>query len=134
MPADSVTQAARAAGDALADLLEAIALAQSAPEPPRNEPPLLLTFEAAGLELGVSRTTVFGLVRDGVLRAVTLPGMQDRRIRRSDLEDFVAGLPGSDSAGMRKARRSLTDAGPSLAAMTEPPSATTRNTVNVVAG
>lgn len=51
---------------------------------------LLLTVKEAAWVLQVSRTTVYELIYAGVLLSVKIGTC--RRIRRSDLEDYVQGL------------------------------------------
>lgn len=52
--------------------------------------PLLLTVKEAAWFLQISRTTVYELIYAGVLLSVKIGNC--RRIRRSDLEDYVQGL------------------------------------------
>ncbi len=76
--------------------------------------PMLLTFAAAARELGVSVSTVQRLVRRGALATVPLDTGQGavppRRIRRSDLAAYVAGLApaGPDIAELAAAAPPLT--------------------------
>ena len=56
-------------------------------DPPRS---LLLSYEGAADELAVSESTVKRLVRNGDLPTVSVGGVP--RVRRSDLEQFVANL------------------------------------------
>ena len=51
---------------------------------------LLLTVEQAAAELHIARRRVFELIRDGELRSVKIG--RSRRIRSSDLADYVAQL------------------------------------------
>jgi excisionase family DNA binding protein len=51
---------------------------------------LLLTVEQAAAELHIARRRVFELIRDGQLRSVKIG--RSRRIRSSDLADYVAQL------------------------------------------
>jgi excisionase family DNA binding protein len=53
---------------------------------------LLLTLEEAGAELRVSEDTVERMVAEGDLLAVRVGKKGRRRIRRADLERFVARL------------------------------------------
>ena len=56
----------------------------------RMRPPgLLLTAAEAAQMLGVGRSKLFELTASGKLVAVAVPGLADRRWRRSDLERFV---------------------------------------------
>ena len=57
---------------------------------PHHDLVLLLDFDGAGQRLGVSARTVRRLVADGRLPAVDVGGC--RRIRASDLADYVEGL------------------------------------------
>jgi excisionase family DNA binding protein len=52
--------------------------------------PLLLTVKEAAWILQISRTTVYELIYAGILSSVKIGSC--RRIRRSDLEDYVQGL------------------------------------------
>jgi excisionase family DNA binding protein len=52
--------------------------------------PLLLTVKEAAWILQISRTTVYELIYAGVLLSVKIGTC--RRIRRSDLEDYVQSL------------------------------------------
>jgi excisionase family DNA binding protein len=52
--------------------------------------PLLLTVKDVARILQISRTTVYELIYAGVLLSVKIGNC--RRIRRSDLEDYVHGL------------------------------------------
>ncbi|HSR82680.1 MAG TPA: helix-turn-helix domain-containing protein [Streptosporangiaceae bacterium] len=58
--------------------------------------PMLLTISEAGRELGVSLTTVRRLISSGKLQVVELDTGKSmapsRRIRRTDLIEFVRGL------------------------------------------
>lgn len=53
--------------------------------------PVLLTIKAVAIKLSVSQRTVWRLVSEGRLTCVRLGG--STRVRREDLEAFVAGLP-----------------------------------------
>ena len=53
--------------------------------------PELLTYSQAAAQLGVSLSQVQRLVRAGDLPAVTV-GKVSRRIRRTDLADYIASL------------------------------------------
>lgn len=50
---------------------------------------LLLTVEEAARELRVSRSTMFKLIGSGEVPSLRL-GNNARRVRRADLEDYVA--------------------------------------------
>ena len=58
--------------------------------PAATHPTLLLRVEEAATELRVGRTTMWNLVRDRAVPSVKVQG--SRRVRRSDLEAYVAGL------------------------------------------
>jgi excisionase family DNA binding protein len=62
--------------------------AQPGAEPSRQT--LMLTVEDAALELGVSRTTVYELIRSGQLASVKVGTL--RRIRATDLATYAASL------------------------------------------
>ena len=55
-----------------------------------TEPAALMSVQEVAGFLGVGRTTTFQLLADGELISVKVRG--SRRIRRSDLEAYVAGL------------------------------------------
>ena len=60
-------------------------------------PPALMTLDAAAAFLGLSRSSLARLARDG--RVVSVRPFKERRFRRADLEAFVAGLePARDAA------------------------------------
>jgi excisionase family DNA binding protein len=65
-------------------MIEDIALQQGLPV--RK---LLLTVPEAGMVLSISRSKVYGLLASGSLPSVCIG--RSRRIRVSDVEDFVAG-------------------------------------------
>lgn len=56
-----------------------------------SAPPMLLSVAEVAAELGCGRDTVYTLLSDGALPSVRLGGRL-RRIRRDDLEAFVAEL------------------------------------------
>lgn len=56
-----------------------------------NPPPLMTVAQVATL-LSVRKKTVYGWIRSGRLRAARLPGGTDLRLRRSDVDAFVAEL------------------------------------------
>jgi excisionase family DNA binding protein len=89
MPADRRITAALAALDAAREVLAAVA-EEPAPGPSSTRP-LLLKFGEAAAEAGLSRTAIFEAVKNGELVAVECPGTT-RRIRRSDLHEFVERL------------------------------------------
>ena len=60
---------------------------------------MLLTVEQTAAELHIARRRVFALIRDGLLPSVKIG--KSRRIRSSDLADFVAQL--SDGASQMSA-------------------------------
>jgi excisionase family DNA binding protein len=75
--------------------------------PPRDVgDPLMLTYEEASLKLGVSRTHLYELMRDGEIRSLKL-GPQVRRIPLTELEDWLK---------RQEAEQWGTDANPSEAA------------------
>jgi len=92
MPADARAVAVLTALDAVR---EALALMLDDDEQREGNalraPALVLKFDEAARELSASRTAVFEAVKRGDLPAVEIPGA-GRRIRRCDLEDYVAGL------------------------------------------
>lgn len=53
---------------------------------------MLLTAEETARELRIARRRVFEMIRDGDLPSVKIG--KSRRIRRSDLSDYVARLAG----------------------------------------
>ena len=57
---------------------------------PTRPAPMLLTVEQAAAELGIGRTTMYALIRDGVVDSVRIGRL--RRLRRSDLATYVAQL------------------------------------------
>lgn len=65
--------------------------------------PMLLTFSEAAREMGVSLTTVRRLIKAGKLPVVELDTghsmAPSRRIRRTDLIDYVRGLEPAHAAG-----------------------------------
>lgn len=89
---DAMTRLARS-GQAATHLDPVADLAEYAPVTP-----LLLTKAEAGEALGISTRSVDRLIADGRLTAVRT-GTASVRIRRSDLENYVASLdPVSESA------------------------------------
>lgn len=70
--------------DALAEELGSLTAAPSVP------PPTLLTVEQAAELLGISRSRVFALVKDGSLRSIKLGA--SRRIPRGALDELVETL------------------------------------------
>ena len=58
--------------------------------------PMLLTVEQAAEWLGVGRTTMFALLRDGEVRSVQIGRL--RRIRPADLQTYINGLCAVDAA------------------------------------
>ena len=56
-----------------------------------NSPPLMTVAQVATL-LHVRKKTVYGWIKAGRLRAARLPGGTDLRLRRSDVDTFVAEL------------------------------------------
>lgn len=91
MPADVLEAALASLDAARVALAKAIEIQVEDEVPHAPKPAMLLTIPEAGGELGASRTWIFGAVRDGVIPAVTIEGL-GRRIRRQDLEAFVASL------------------------------------------
>jgi excisionase family DNA binding protein len=66
--------------------------AKEASGPATADAPLLLNMVQASRALGVSRTTLWQMVRDKRIPCVeVIPGL--RRIRHSDLEQYVRGIP-----------------------------------------
>lgn len=63
---------------------------------------LLLRPAAVAAALDVSERTVDRLLASGALASVRVSGT--RRVRRADLEDFVAGLPSRDNEGSSDAQ------------------------------
>jgi len=59
-------------------------------------PKLLLTVEEAAERLGIGRTLVFALLRNGELHSVQIGRL--RRIRPADLEAYTARLSTESSA------------------------------------
>ena len=51
---------------------------------------MLLTIEQAAAELGIGRTTMYALIRDGLIESVRIGRL--RRVRRSDLASYVERL------------------------------------------
>lgn len=69
---------------------------------------ILSPMEAAA-SLGIQRTSIYRLVREGRLRAVTIPGISGIRFLPADLDAYVAtALPvaPSDDDGRRSRSRS----------------------------
>ena len=64
--------------------------------------PVLLGRPAAARCLGLSLSTLDGLVSDGSLRSVMVRGR--RMIRPADLRDFAAGLPAAPGRGAAQDR------------------------------
>jgi excisionase family DNA binding protein len=64
--------------------------------PPAATPAALLTVEQAADQLGISRSRVFTLVRDGRLRSVKLGA--SRRIPRAAIDELVEGLANCQTA------------------------------------
>lgn len=54
--------------------------------------PRLLTYEQASRELGVSRSTLYKLLREGTIRAVEL-APQVRRIEAVEIDRYIAACP-----------------------------------------
>jgi excisionase family DNA binding protein len=65
-----------------------------------------LSYEEVAAELGVSRTTIERMVRDGRLRGIRV-GERKMRISRDDLDRFLEGpgKEGDGQAGSRETRR-----------------------------
>lgn len=59
---------------------------------------MLLTLDEAADQLRLSTRQVERLAKDGTLPTVTVPDTRGRRVRRSDLEEFVANLQPSGAA------------------------------------
>lgn len=77
--------------------------------------PALLSADDAAAWLGVSRSSVFRLVRQG--RLVAVRPFRELRFRQADLEAFVAGLePANSRAGSVPAKAGSPDTGASHAA------------------
>jgi excisionase family DNA binding protein len=91
MPADARMAAALATLDAAREVLAAVLDDEGHDCNVPPSPRLALKFDEAAQELGASRTAVFEAVKRGDLVAVEIPGA-GRRIRRCDLEAYVAGL------------------------------------------
>jgi excisionase family DNA binding protein len=78
--------------------------------------PALLSADNAAAWLGVSRSSVFRLVREG--RLIAVRPFRELRFRQADLEAFVAGLePANPRAGSVPANAGASDRGPSRAAI-----------------
>jgi len=54
---------------------------------------LMLTVEEAGHELRLGKTATSALIKSGVLPSVKIGG--SRRVRRTELEAYINGLPAS---------------------------------------
>lgn len=52
--------------------------------------PMLLTIDETAAELRIARRRVYELINDGRLKSVKIG--KSRRVRSSDLADYVAGL------------------------------------------
>lgn len=63
-------------------------------ESSENAPGLLLTVEQAAARLGCGRTTMYGLIKSGAVRAVHVGSL--RRIRPVDLAAYVDSLGDGD--------------------------------------
>jgi excisionase family DNA binding protein len=53
-----------------------------------NLPPALLTIDAAAKYLSLSRSTVYALIRDGIIKTVKLTS-DAPRIRKADLDSMI---------------------------------------------
>lgn len=63
------------------------------------ESPELIDFDAAGALLGFSGRTVRRMVARGTfVRAVAIPGVRGKRLRRQDVLDWLKSLPGGHAA------------------------------------
>jgi excisionase family DNA binding protein len=60
------------------------------PRPPLDDPPHLLPIPEASDRLGIGRTTLWGLIRDGQIPTVTIG--RRRLIAEADLQAYVARL------------------------------------------
>jgi len=60
--------------------------------PPQSSGPLLLNMGAAAEYLGVSRVTLWRLIRDKRIGTVAILN-GSRRVRRAELESFAGGRP-----------------------------------------
>ena len=58
---------------------------------PRDTTPRIFTMEEAARVLAVERSTVYKLVKRGVLRAVRVPGIASMRIRSEDIDAYLRG-------------------------------------------
>jgi excisionase family DNA binding protein len=92
-PLTAALTALEAAQEAMAAAKAVLEVVVEEPAGSRSQAPvgLLLKFDDAARVAGVSRTAVYRAVRDGRLPAVECPDV-GRRIRRADLEAFVAAL------------------------------------------
>ena len=61
-----------------------------------GQPTLLLTVEETARELRIARRRVFAMIQDGRLPSVKIG--RSRRVRSTDLAEYVAGLGGDDAA------------------------------------
>ena len=59
------------------------------PTEPNPPPPALVTVEEAATYLSIGRSRMFELLREGEIPSLTI-GPRQRRIRVTDLDDFVA--------------------------------------------
>jgi len=63
-----------------------------------NENEALLTVNEAAGRLRVSRSRIFGYLREGRLKGISL-GYRSRRVLRSSVEGFIARLVEADEEG-----------------------------------
>lgn len=64
--------------------------------PPERPPRLLLTVEEAAERIGICRSNMFKLIREGDVRSVKVGRL--RRVTPAALEDFVERLSGEKTA------------------------------------
>ena len=67
---------------------------------PTSHPRMMLTVPEVAAELGCGRDTVYALIASGNLPSVLI-GARLRRVRRQDLEQYIADLPQSRPLGAR---------------------------------
>lgn len=67
---------------------------------PAAHPRMMLSVPEVAAELGCCRDTVYALITSGQLPSVLI-GERLRRVRRQDLEQYIADLPQSRPLGTR---------------------------------